>query len=1116
MTTRNAATPAPAKIRQRNPSTGKRVRPLVLLESSSSEDEAAPEVFSIDCSPVMKRRRMNAPAISPEFHSLPRPVNVGSVDLGRMTDSDREEELPARLIDEDEERSEDSDELPGEFDDFLEDDAAPLPLDEEEEEEEDEDEDVEPLPPLFPSDDEEEPLDMDLWFNETVDQPLAVEHYSLAAPPEETLSSPPREDEQQQRVYLEERFLAPPGVDNYPQERVLEITDSEYILAQGGYILPSLFKRGFCNVLRAQMGVGKTEAAAAFLSSIPRCKTLVVVPRKSLAGALADKFQCVDYQKVHPTKYNGDTSYVICVNSLHLIKKHLGKFDVVVFDELSGTIGNVFSSLMGEFTHRITTLSQISYLLNPSKWNKAELGFPSDGYPGKTVLVMDASMNEREFRFIKKCTSPEYYRSFCYYRPQNIKPLPRVVFEPCMNNFLRDLAADILCTEKRIVVATCAKEYMGVILKLLCICSDDFLSGIRLDTGKIIRPRPKFCYFDAETSKDRIQAHIDDQELFRQYDVFVYSPVLVSGISITVDHFDKLYALSKYGTLTAPDLVQMISRVRTLNDNQIVIGCSGACVKISDDKVSLEYIKESLKNISSQTEEFRENVYQSLGISTSIFHYRFGTYKSKAALLNAIDNYFRAECPEYQRDLMADTARLYLQTRKNMFQAIQDAMKWNHREWDLILSEKSHTRGSDLGKDALCALLLTSITELGDIRSIGMEDFLVIDIDTFDDKCEKYAIFGKGNFLGELESSSSEGGTREQAPPQFRNDMIQSSFHFINSFSIRNFLMFMSPFSTWYAFITSYSSHGNNTALAEELGSMQMYADLFVAMGLIDHLVCLEGGTFSRLCLIATEFLYTLKVSTMTILRRWIPLMKWGETYRLSIAMLGVTPFTHANNQISYKNITVAKDCLVKILYRTGLVLKDNGTYIGQKILSSGKLSSGRIRRKAASTYAKEIQRYFPHDYAMNLPEGLAESRVQLPCYVHELDLDSFWRTVDISLRRGFNLHFGDSVHEILNDNAKCLGIVFENSRRNIISQIPRKTIEDFTRLYALVHPLGAEIISQPSWWVLADEEKSRESLTKLKKYYAEFSDTIHEFCYALKANRGGGGGGEEEEGEDE
>ena len=869
------------------------------------------------------------------------------------------------------------------------------------------------------------------------------------------------------------------------REPELDPTNREYVTEEG-FLLPTIFRPGMCNVIRAQMGTGKTVAAKNFIQKLREdpnygeVRVLIVVPRKSLATSLAKDFDCVDYQKVRPIHYKGDTSYVICVNSLPRIAKWISVFNVVIFDELSGTLGNVHSSLV-EFSLRTTICSNMHYLVDPDKFSR-----PAVPNGLKTVMVMDASMGERELSFLKSSVRPELWNFHSYYRPQSLKPLPKVVFEKCIFNFLRDLAFDVLCTEKRIVVATCAKEYMGVILKLLSITSDQFLSDLGIDTDGIIRRRPSFCYFDADTCKEKIQAHLDDQELFRKYDVFIYSPVFVSGISITIEHFDKLYAIAQYGTLNAEDFIQMLARIRVLRDNQITIGCSGKSVRLTQTEMSIDHIVECLKNLNQASTDYRDNILSALGVSREFYRVR-GTYRNKEHYQSCVDDYFRSEVPDYQRRLMAHTVLLHLRTRYNMPDAVSQAMLLNHPEWHMRLSDRTYVSGKDLGKEGLMAVLLSHITELGNIHKVKTEEFLVIDTQSFDEKCDRYSLLGN---------------SREDPDNkwEFRQDHIQSSFEFVIPRAIDSFLMYMSPFSLWYSFIVSYCSYGDNRGFGEEMASIQMYSELFTAMGWTEHQTIMATGTGpgSYLLLEPTR-MGSIKVDTTRIVQRWKPLVRWSEKYRINLAMLGVPPINVTDTEavITYRGVTAAKDCIVRLLGRCGLYFQDKSGFITVNATKRDgtAVQRKRIKRSALKTYSIAVQRFSPEEYVHNVPAGCDKSAAQVPCLSFVLDEEKCWRTIDVAMRRGFNLHFGYDCTDVLADNMKCLGVIWENSRQNLLNLIPEQVKDSFKYMFESVAPQAERLKSIPSFWLLQDEKQREYSFNALFTCYRDFMEILSEMC---------------------
>lgn len=927
--------------------------------------------------------------------------------------------------------------------------------------------------------DEDEPMqDMDEFWAEL--EKIPDQHWDFPLDSDEGISdlySP-------SLVQQAEEFPQPQ--ETFTLETLIE---SDRRISPDGYILSSVFREGFCNVLKAQMGSGKTEAAAQYVRDRRArairdgkpFRLLIVVPRKSLATTLAFKFDCVDYQVVHPGKYRGDTSYVVCINSLPKISKYIGGFDLVILDEISGSIGNIHSSTMGIGSDRSGASANLAYLINPLKVNRLYLHEEST----KTVFVMDASFGDRETQFLKDVVPHSHLRFVFYYRSQELTPLPTVLYEPCIYNFLSSLAKEILCTHKKIVIATCAKEYTGVLLKLLSIRSLDFISRLGIDLDTIVRHDPKFCYFDAQTDKSQIQAHLDNQERFRNYDVFIYSPVFVSGISITVRHFDCMFALGQLGTLHAEDFIQMLARVRHLQDNHITIAFSGRQIKL-EETPTLETVSHLLETLEEKSKDLRELVYSSLGIHTGFHKGNRGNYRNatRAEYQSSIVSYFSADVPLYQKNLMAHTCLSQLRTRCDVFNAHQQAMALNHPEWVPHVSRKEPIFLHDIGKDALVAILKTHVSELGDIVKMKTQEFLTIQPDSYEEKANKYNIFGY------------DGPDPEKY--EYRSDHLQSSFYWINSVKIASHLMFLSPFSLWYQFVVAFATYGNSCKFDEELSLFQMISGLFETLGWRRHCftVSVRGQSYNA-CMIDPRYLDDLVVDTTLIMRKWEPLLHWSETHRMALSLRGVAPIHSNLGDISYKATTSAKNCILGVLGLFGVEFKDKTERAEVTQKNGSKRGVNRIKRKTVSTVYKLVcDRHFEDSRNFRQTEENQDS--QLPCYEYRVDHNLIWRTIDVSLRRGLELHLGGDVSELLKDQVRCLGLIVEQNKQSLSEEIPQQVKDAFHEVFFQMHASKLPFMDTPSYWVLSDKTASLVNFNILTCVYYNLFDTLKDFQYRL------------------
>ncbi len=146
-------------------------------------------------------------------------------------------------------------------------------------------------------------------------------------------------------------------------------------------------------------------------------------------------------------------------------------------------------------------------------------------------------------------------------------------------------------------------------------------------------PHKKIAKIDADTA---INGNLDD--FLMQYDVAISSPVLESGLSIEIQHFDSVWAIAQ-GTQTINGIAQTLSRVRAPIPRYLWCGKQGLNF-VANRETSVAQIVRSTEKLAKANIQILNN-FDYLDDINSIFSHTLKTWAKYACYVNYQSFYYQ-------------------------------------------------------------------------------------------------------------------------------------------------------------------------------------------------------------------------------------------------------------------------------------------------------------------------------------------------------------------------------------------------------------------------------------------------------------------------------------------
>ena len=285
--------------------------------------------------------------------------------------------------------------------------------------------------------------------------------------------------------------------------------------------------------IKSDMGTGKTELA----KRLAQHATSVLAPshRVALVSNMADRLEIISYEGLTADQVRGETRLAITENSLHkLIDPETGiarEFDLLILDEISQQLphiaGDTFTG--GESVAAYTALTKVITTAG-------------------RVIALDGGMNRTTLDWLKSSRPNIKTVVNTYKRTRG----PLTIYED-KNALVSHITKLALEKSGVVVVPTDSKDIAKQLAR--------HLTDIGFNTLAIHADN------SGEAAIKDFTANINTQ--LGNYDIVIYSPTYGSGVDI--QHKARAVCAILTGTLSAPEIHQLIDRVRHTDETHVHI-----------------------------------------------------------------------------------------------------------------------------------------------------------------------------------------------------------------------------------------------------------------------------------------------------------------------------------------------------------------------------------------------------------------------------------------------------------------------------------------------------------------------------------------------------------------
>lgn len=280
-------------------------------------------------------------------------------------------------------------------------------------------------------------------------------------------------------------------------------------------------------LIKAQMGAGKTQALLRYLSEIDPESTLMVSIRIAFTSEMGKVFDLTPYSDIEgPIDLTEHSKIIVQCESLYRVKP--GTLSVLILDEIESIIPQMYSP-----THKFAAQC----------WNILEHFISA----ADTVVCMDAGITQKTIDLIEHLRGPSHLiinKTIPYTQTHKITTNETAAVQKVLA-ILRDGGH---------VVAPMASCKLAK--KLARLAEKEF-------------PEKKIKLYTSETPervKETEFANVN--HYWNDYDLLIYTPVILAGISFTVRHYTHCVAFWYDASADVWACMQMLRRVRSIESGE--------------------------------------------------------------------------------------------------------------------------------------------------------------------------------------------------------------------------------------------------------------------------------------------------------------------------------------------------------------------------------------------------------------------------------------------------------------------------------------------------------------------------------------------------------------------
>ena len=311
-------------------------------------------------------------------------------------------------------------------------------------------------------------------------------------------------------------------------------TPENYTLT--GFINDFLQKGG-AYAIKSNMGTGKTQLLKTIISLNFTDKRIIYLShRQTFTHNIHGSFKSLgfaNYLEENRNTLGNHDKIILQIDSLIKIfdeDNTITPYDFIILDEIESLLAHMSSNTLSNKRNKICII--INALLQGAKW----------------ILALDADYNHRAQEFLLQTVGkPKLIIN------QHISSKKKFLFTKNYEKRIIQLIED-LKNNKNIVVICLSKNTLDEIYQ-------------KIETTL---PDTKAKIYTSMTDDCEKELLTNANELWRNFQLIMYSPTIEAGLDFNEPHFHKIYCFLNNGSCSPRALLQMIGRIRSLEDPNIL------------------------------------------------------------------------------------------------------------------------------------------------------------------------------------------------------------------------------------------------------------------------------------------------------------------------------------------------------------------------------------------------------------------------------------------------------------------------------------------------------------------------------------------------------------------
>jgi hypothetical protein len=322
-------------------------------------------------------------------------------------------------------------------------------------------------------------------------------------------------------------------------------------------IINEFIENGGNYVIRSCMGSGKTQLLVKLVTlKFSTRRILYLSHRQTFTQNIYGTFKkCGFYNYLDGVKdLDKQDRLIVQIDSLrHLLNEDnkLKYFDIIILDEIESLLAHLSSPTLADKRSLICLI--IEKLIKNAKW----------------VLSLDADFGNRAYDFLSI-----------------IKEKPRIIMNEYIGTkkkFMFNSNYDLRCHK----ILEDIKRKNNIVI--ICLSKNTLDEIYKMITDKIKNVQIIRYTSMTDDEQKRLLANVNEEWI--KYQVVIYSPTIEAGVDFNQVHFNKIYCFLNSGSCSPRSLLQMVGRIRSLADNNILC-CYDKCMKFNDKNTYIPSITE--------------------------------------------------------------------------------------------------------------------------------------------------------------------------------------------------------------------------------------------------------------------------------------------------------------------------------------------------------------------------------------------------------------------------------------------------------------------------------------------------------------------------------------------